>query len=147
MPLLKNLSVSLHDLSSVIMHLNIIKSIWSRRIWTDPSLSILISRSTLQALKALILSVTQYNMGLFLQMRWPSYGSHVQNRCLHLPPLIIPYIFPTITCFKRQFLCKMWPIQLAFLCFIVFRMALSSLILRNISSFQWSVQLIFSILQ
>ena len=28
---------------------------------------------------------------------------------------ISPFIFPSITCFRRQFLRKMWPIQLAFL--------------------------------
>jgi len=27
---------------------------------------------------------------------------------------IFPFIFPSITCFRRQFLHKMWPIQLAF---------------------------------
>ena len=35
-----------------------------------------------------------------------------------LPRLLVtsisPFIFPSITCFRRQFLCKMWPIQLAF---------------------------------
>ena len=35
-----------------------------------------------------------------------------------LPRLLVtsisPFIFPSITCFRRQFLRKMWPIQLAF---------------------------------
>jgi hypothetical protein len=35
-----------------------------------------------------------------------------------LPSLLVtsicPFIFPSITCFRRQFLRKMWPIQLAF---------------------------------
>jgi hypothetical protein len=31
---------------------------------------------------------------------------------------ISPFIFPSITCFRRQFLHKMWPIQLAF-CFLI----------------------------
>ena len=31
---------------------------------------------------------------------------------------ISPFIFPSITCFRRQFLRKMWPIQLAFRFFI-----------------------------
>ena len=149
--------------------------------------------STLQALKALILNATQYNMGQcfckwgyqamvaiywrwvlsfwtyskftlyqlhcvdclvtgpypfpkrLLQKVWSSaYSFKFQyfllslmssSRCLHLPLLSIPYIFPTITCFIRQFLCKMLPLQLAFHCFIVFRMFLSSLILCNISFF------------
>jgi hypothetical protein len=49
--------------------------------------------------------------------------------------------------FIKQFIPKIWPIQLAFLVFIVFRIFLSSFILSNIPSFlKWSVQLIFSIL-
>jgi hypothetical protein len=46
------------------------------------------------------------------------------SNCLHLLPRL-PIIslllsnFPSITCFRRQFLRKMWPIQLAFLLFIV----------------------------
>jgi len=39
-----------------------------------------------------------------------------------LPRLLVtsipPFIFPSITCFRRQFLRKMWPIQLAF-CLLV----------------------------
>jgi len=62
------------------------------------------------------------------------------------PPLpftsILPCIFPSITCFRRQFLCKMLSIQVAFLIFIVCRSFLSSLTItflhfsRNRSS--WS---------
>jgi len=56
-------------------------------------------------------------------------------------------IFPWITCFKRQFLRKIWPIQLTLPHFIVHRIFLASLVLRNISSFLTrSVQLIFYIL-
>jgi len=33
----------------------------------------------------------------------------------HLPVTsMLPFIFPSITRFRRQFLCKLWPIQLAF---------------------------------
>ena len=68
-----------------------------------------------------------------------------------LPRLLVtsisPYIFPSITCFRRQFLRKMWPIQLAFRFLISCRLFLCSLTLSNTSSFlTWSVQLIFSIL-
>ena len=42
-----------------------------------------------------------------------------------LPRLLVtsisPFIFPSITCFRRQFLRKMWPIQLAFRFLISFR--------------------------
>jgi hypothetical protein len=54
-------------------------------------------------------------------------------------------IFPSIMCFIRQFLRKMWPIQLAFLLFTVCMIFLSSLTVCNTSSFHTrSVQLIFS---
>jgi hypothetical protein len=68
-----------------------------------------------------------------------------------LPRLLVtsicPCIFPSITCFRRQFLRKLWPIQLAFRFLISCRILLCSLVLSNTSSFlTWSVQLIFSIL-
>jgi len=60
---------------------------------------------------------------------------------------IPPCIFPSITRCRRQFLCKMWPIQFAFRLRISCRIFLCSLTLSNTSSFlTWSVQLIFSIL-
>jgi len=60
---------------------------------------------------------------------------------------ISPFTFPSITCFRRQFLRKMWPIQLAFRLLISCRIFLCSLTLSNTYSFlTWSVQMIFSIL-
>jgi len=60
---------------------------------------------------------------------------------------IPPFTFTSITCCRRQFLRKMWPIQLAFRLLISCRIFLCSLTLSNTSSFlTWSVQLIFSIL-
>jgi len=67
--------------------------------------------------------------------------------CLHLlPRLPINSIFPWVTCFRRQFLRRMWPIQLAFLLFTICTMLLPSLTLNNISYFTRSVQLFFSII-
>jgi hypothetical protein len=65
-----------------------------------------------------------------------------------LPVTSIPsFIFPSITYFRRQFLRKMWLIQLTFRLLISCRIFLCSLTLRNTSSFlTWLVQLIFSIL-
>jgi hypothetical protein len=58
-----------------------------------------------------------------------------------------PFIFPSTTCCRRQFLRKMWPIQLAFRLFISCRIFLCSLTLSNTSTFlTWSVQMVFSIL-
>ena len=46
-----------------------------------------------------------------------------------------PFTFPSITCCRRQFLRKMWPIQLAFRLLISCRIFLCSLTLSNTSSF------------
>jgi hypothetical protein len=63
-------------------------------------------------------------------------------------PLYFPSVFSEMACFRRQFLRKMWPINLAFLHFIVCRMFLFSLTPCNACSFcTQSVELIFSILQ
>ena len=60
---------------------------------------------------------------------------------------IPPFIFPSITRCRRQFLHKMWPIQLAFRLLISCRILLCCLTLSNTSSFlTWSIQIIFSIL-
>jgi len=60
---------------------------------------------------------------------------------------IPPFIFPSITRCRRQFLRKMWPMQFAFRLRISCRIFLCSLTLSNTSSFfTWSVQMIFSIL-
>ena len=61
-----------------------------------------------------------------------------------LPHLLIAYILPSIIssvmCFRRQFLCKMWPIQLGFLPCIVCRVFLSSLTVCNSSFLTGLVQ-------
>ena len=58
---------------------------------------------------------------------------------------IFPFIFPSITCFRRQFLLKMWPIQLAFRFHISCRIFLCWLTLSNTSSFHIS-HLVFAVL-
>ena len=83
---------------------------------------------------------------------YPLLSLRSSSSFLHLLPhrlvtSICPFIFPSITCFRRQFLRKMWPIQLAFHFFISCSIFLCSFTLSNTSSFlTWSVQLIFSIL-
>jgi len=52
--------------------------------------------------------------------QYPLFSVRLSSRCLlsllRLPVTSIrPSLFPSITCFRRQFLCKMWPKQLAFL--------------------------------
>jgi hypothetical protein len=64
----------------------------------------------------------------FLKVMCSSY-----LRLLPLLPVtyIPPFIFPSITCRRRQFLRKLWPIQLAFRLRISCRIFLCSLILSN----------------
>ena len=92
----------------------------------------------------------------FLHRVWPSASSNKlqylhfslisSNSCLHLlPHLPVRSIFPSIKCFRRQFLCKIWPIQLFFLCFIACGNFFPSSTLCNISLFTRSVQVILSI--
>jgi hypothetical protein len=58
------------------------------------------------------------------------------------------FIFPKITCCRRQFLRKIWPIKLAFRLLISCRIFFCFLILNNTFSFlTWSVQLISILLQ
>ena len=78
----------------------------------------------------------------YLSLR--SYSSFLGLLPRLLVTSISPFIFPSITCFRRH---KIWPIQLAFRFLISCRIFLCSLTLSNTSSFlTWSVQLIFSIL-
>jgi hypothetical protein len=84
----------------------------------------------------------------FFNFHYPHFSLNSFSSCLHLlSRLPFTSIFPLTTCFRRQFLRNVWPIQLAFLLFILHRLFLSSLTLSNTSSFLTrSVQLIFSVL-
>jgi hypothetical protein len=44
---------------------------------------------------------------------------------------ILPYIFPSVTCFRRQSLRKMWLISLTFLLFIICTIFLFSILLQH----------------
>ena len=86
--------------------------------------------------------ISKYNAVKELLFSIRSYSS-----CLPLlPRRLFPSIFPLITCFRRQFVRQLWPVQLAVLRFIVCRMFLSSLTSCNTSFLSRSVQLIFCIL-
>jgi hypothetical protein len=75
----------------------------------------------------------------FFQLIVSSFSLKISNSCLRLLlRLFVPSIFPSTTCFRRQFLRKTWPIELAFLLFIwrSFLPWLYSILLR--SSHDWS---------
>jgi hypothetical protein len=66
------------------------------------------------------------------------------NSCLHiLPRFLVPLIFPSMMCFRRQFLRNMCPIQLAFHSYYCVK---NVPFLLYSPLFPRSVQLIFSIL-
>ena len=74
-----------------------------------------------------------------------SFSLRSSSSCWHLIHLI-PSIFYSVTWSRRHFLCKMWPIQLAFLQFILHRLFLHPWLMCNTSFLTWLVELIFSIL-
>jgi hypothetical protein len=80
----------------------------------------------------------------YFNLQYFRFSLRSSSRCLRLlPRLPVISIFPSKTCFKRQFLGKIWPRQFAFLLFIVCSIFLSSLTLCYSSSFLIrSVQLI-----
>jgi hypothetical protein len=83
---------------------------------------------------------------------YPLVPSRSSGSCLRLLPrlfvtFILSSVLPFTTCFRRQFLRKMWPNQFVFRLRISCRIFLCSLTLSNTSSFlTGSVQLIFSVI-
>jgi len=74
-------------------------------------------------------------------LSWMSSSSFWRLLSRLLVTSISPFIFSSITCFRRQFIRKMWPIQLDSRFLISCRIFLCSLTLSNTSSFlTWSVQ-------
>ena len=76
----------------------------------------------------------------YFSFQYPLVSLRSSSSCLLLLPRLsitssLPSIFPSITCFRRQFPRKMWPIQLAFLLFTICRIFLSSLTLCTASSY------------
>ena len=72
--------------------------------------------------------------------QYPFVSLKPSSSCLrpfpYLPaPSIVRSNVPSITCFIRQFLCNMWPIQLTFHRFILRRMFVSTYTLRSKSPF------------
>jgi hypothetical protein len=77
-----------------------------------------ISQLTLWYVHCLCDLILQFQLPYHLFfLRSSSSGLRLLHRCL--VTFNFPSIFPPITCFRRQFLRKMWPVQLAFLLFIV----------------------------
>jgi hypothetical protein len=76
-----------------------------------------------QPLPKTVLHRVQYSAYSF-NFQYPLFSLGTSSSCLSIPPRhsvtsIPPYTFPSITCFRRQFLLNTWPILLAFLLCIV----------------------------
>ena len=85
------------------------------------------------------MSLHKVRSGAFsFNFQYPRFSLRSFTGCLHLLRIsftpIPPSIVPSITCFRRQFLRKMWPVQLAFLHFVLCVIFLY-LTLCNTSSF------------
>jgi len=92
-----------------------------------------------------------WSIASFFNFQYPFPSLRLSSSFLHLLPRLLvtsvfPSIFPSITWFRRQFLCQLWPIQLAILLWILCGIFLSSLTLYYTSFLTRSVQPIFPIL-
>ena len=107
--------------------------------------SVVCSTTGLQPLPKWVLHRVQSSASS-VNLQHPFVSLRSSSSCLCLLSFSpVTSIFPSIIWFRRKFLCKMWPIQLAFPLFIVCRILLSSSALCNTSLFlTWSVWLIFS---
>ena len=98
-----------------------------------------------QPLTNRVLHTEWYSVSSF-NLQYPLFFLRSSSKRIHLllrlpVTSIFPSTFPSKTCFRRQILCKMWPIQFAFLLFIVCRIFVSSLTLKTPSFLTRSVQL------
>jgi hypothetical protein len=71
------------------------------------------------------LHIVRYRASSF-RWQYPLFSLRSSNSFLRLVPRlpvtsILPFIFPSVTCCTRQFLRKMWPIQLTFRLLSYFR--------------------------
>jgi hypothetical protein len=120
--------------------------IWvSSRAFSTSSWAVICQTTGPQPLPKWFLHLIRSRASSF-KSEYPVLSPRSSSNLLRLLPRLLvtsirPCIFPSITCFRRQFLRKIWPIQLAFRFLISCRIFLCSLTLSNTSSFlTWSVQ-------
>jgi hypothetical protein len=63
-------------------------------------------------------SASAFSFGILFFPPLRSFSSSLSLFLHHPVTSILPSIFPLFACFERQFVLKMWPIQLAFLLFL-----------------------------
>ena len=141
----KNLHHDLTNQFSVPAYCNEVST--DTLLWTSSSSSVTCQTTGPKPLPKWFLNIVRSRVSSF-NWQYPLLSLRSSSSFLRLLfTSICPFIFHSIICCRRQFLRKMWPIQLAFRFLISCRIFLCSLTLSNTSSFlTWSVQLIFSIL-
>ena len=105
---------------------------------SSPPPSVICQTTGPKPLAKLFLHIVRSRASSF-NSQYPLLSLRSSSNFLRLLPCLLvtticPFIFPSITCFRRQFLCKMLPIQLAFRFIISYRIFLCSLTLSNTSS-------------
>jgi hypothetical protein len=91
-------------------------------IYTLHHILVIILWSVLRQVRSFFQSVlsTECELVLPLNLQYPLFSLRSYNSCLRLLPRLIvmsllPSIFAAVTCFRRQFLRNIWPVQVAFL--------------------------------
>jgi hypothetical protein len=129
-----------------------VTSLLSLHVWSYIHSSVICQTTGPQPLPKRFLHLMRSRAFSF-KWQYPLLSPRTSSNCLRLLPRLLvtsirPFIFPSLTSFRRRFLRKMWPIQLAFRFLISCRIFLCSLTLSNTSSFlTWSVQQISILLQ
>ena len=91
-------------------------------------------QSVVQLVHSLCHSAVPLSASSF-QFQCHLFSLRLDSSCLRRLNHLVPSTFPSITCSRRQFLPKIWPIQLTFHLFTVCRTFLSPLTLCNTSHF------------
>ena len=109
-----------HKISWRIHHKNLISL-------SSPSSSVICQTTGPKPLPKRFLHTVRSRASSF-NWQYPQLSSRSSSSFLRLlPRLLCPFIIPSITCCRRQFLRKMWPIQLAFHFLISCRIFLCSM--------------------
>ena len=108
-------------------------------IYISLSLSVICQTTGPKPLPKLFLRIVRSRSSSF-NWQYPLLSLRSSSSFLRLLPRLLiisicPFIFPSITCCRRQFLRKMWPIHLAFRFLISCKIFLCSLTVSNNSSF------------
>ena len=120
----KNKSRLIHGNGRPIFHAPCVEGL-TVCLWLSSSSSVICQTTGPKPLPKRFLHIVRSRVSSF-NSQYPLLSLRSSSSFLHLLPRLLvtsicPFIFPSITCFRRQFLRKMWPIQLAFRFLISYR--------------------------